>query len=167
MISLFWNGANLEDWTVEELLKAGVPQSAIGEAAKDAGAAQIIAMMENYRARIGSASAGKLAEYRIKEEIGRDPTIASESELEMLDREAAARGMDRAGLLAMINAQAAIYRNIALLIGALEAEAKAAIHAIPDDAPDFEARIAATIAASKAEADAAFAEATTLLNGGS
>ena len=101
----------------------------------------------------------------MKEEIARDPAGAAEAELAMIDREAAARGIDRAALLADISAKAAAYRQIALLVGALEAEAGAAIAAVADDAEDIEAQVMAVLTAAKAQADAAFAEAQAMLAG--
>lgn len=146
---------------------AGVPAAVIGAAVKARAAAQAAALAEAYRGRLASQSAGKLAEYRIKEEIARDPDGAAEAELAMLDREAAARGTDRAALLAEIAAKAAAYREVALLIGALEAEAGAALAAIPDDAADIETQIQNVLGAAKAQAETAFVEAVTLINGGS
>lgn len=145
----------------------GYPASAIGVALKSAAKRQVVAFANAYRAQLSSASAGKLAEYRIKEEIAHDPASASEAELDLLSREAKARGTNRTGLIGQINAQSAAYRQIALLIGALEAEAGAAITAIPDDAPDIETQISTVLGAAKAQAETAFNEALALINGGS
>lgn len=146
-------------------LALGYPVAVIGSALKAAAAAQVTAFADCYRARLASASAGKLAEYRVKEEIARDPASAAEAELAMIDREAVARGIDRAVLLADISSKAAAYRQIALLVGALEAEAGAAIAAVADDAEDIEAQVMAVLTASKAQAAAAFAEAQAMLAG--
>lgn len=62
--------------------------------------------------------------------------------------------------------QAAAYRQIALLIGVLEAEAGAAIAAIAADADDIEAQIQAVLRAAKAQAKTAFSEAQSLIKGG-
>ncbi len=148
-----------------EALSLGYPAAIAGAALKGAGRKQIAAFADGYRAKLASASAGKLAEYRVKEKISRDPANAAEVELAMIDREAAARGIDRAALLADISAKAAAYRQIALLVGALEAEAGAAIAAVSDDAEDIEAQVMAVLTAAKAQADAAFAEAQAILAG--
>lgn len=126
---------------------------------------QIADFAENYRAKLASTSAGKLAEYRIKEEIARDPANASEVELALISREAKARGTNRTGLLGQISAQAVAFRQVALLIGVLEAETGAAISAVPDDSGDVEGQILGVLAASRAQAQAAFAEAQALLAG--
>lgn len=141
----------------------GYPEAIAGAALKGAAKVQIAAFADSYRAKLASASAGKLAEYRFKEEIASDPASAAEAELAMIDREAAARGIDRASLLADINVKAAAYREIALLVGAIEAETNAAVAAVPDDAEDIEAIVMAALLNAKAEADAAFTEAQAML----
>lgn len=143
----------------------GYPVAIAGAALKDAAKAQVAVFADGYRAKLAGASAGKLAEYRVKEEIARDPANAAEAELAMIDREAAARGIDRAALLDDISAKAAAYREIALLVGAIEAETNAAVAAVPDDAEDIEATVMAALLDAKAEADAAFAEAQAMLAG--
>lgn len=143
----------------------GYPAAIAGAALKGAAKGRVAALADAYRAKLASASAGKLAEYRVKEEIARAPEGAAEAEMAMIDREAAARGMDRAALLAEINARAAAYRQIALLVGALEAEAGAAIAAVADDADTIEAQVLAVVTAAKAQADAAFAEAQAMVAG--
>lgn len=143
----------------------GYPAAIAGAALKGAAKAQVATFADSYRAKLASASAGKLAEYRVKEEIARDPANAAEAELAMIDREAAARGIDRAALLSDISAKAAAYREIALLVGAIEAETNAAIAAISDDADDIEATVMAALLDAKAEADAAFPEAQAMLAG--
>lgn len=167
MTTLTYNGVVYEDFTVTKLIDRGVPASVVGAAVKAGALDEIQVFAESYRARLATRSAGKLAEYRIKEEIARSPDTASPSELDLLSREAKARGTNRTGLIGMINAQAAAYRQIALLIGALEAEAGAAITAIPDDAADIETQIHTVLGAAKAQAEAAFIEAVALINGGS
>lgn len=148
-------------------LERGVPLTAVGAQIKAHAKHQVAEFADTYRAKLASQSAGKLAEYRIKEEIARSPDTASAAELDLLSREAKARGTNRTGLIGQINAQAAAYRQIALLIGALEAEAGAAIAAIPDDAADIETQIHTVLGAAKAQAEAAFVEAVALINGGS
>ena len=149
----------------EELIANEVPLSKIGAEAKSLAITQIAVFAESYRSKLASTSAGKLAEYRIKEEIARDPSVADDAELLLLDREAEAMGVDRAALLAVISAKATAFRQIALLIGVLEVEAKAAIFAIADDVDDIQANIEAVLSASVVAAKTAFEEAQTLLNG--
>tara|TARA_R110002072_G_C7672448_1_gene510640 strand:- start:35 stop:541 length:507 start_codon:yes stop_codon:yes gene_type:complete len=148
-------------------LDLGYPAALAGAALKGAATHQVAEFADASRAKLATRSAGKLAEYRIKEEIACSPATASQAELDLLSREAKARGTNRTGLIGQIARQAAAYRQIALLIGALEAEAGAAITAIPDDAADIETRIHTVLGAAKAQAEAAFVEAVALINGGS
>ncbi len=167
LIIVTHNGVIRANVEPAEAFAAGVPQAAIGAAIKARAKHDVAEFADGYPARLASRSAGKLAEYRIKEEIARDPASAGDAELALIDREAAARGFDRDVLIAQINTQAAAYRQIALLIGALEAEAGAAITAIPDDADDIETQIHTVLGAAKAQEEAAFVEAVALINGGS
>jgi hypothetical protein len=147
--------------------KIGYSVAQIGAAMKAQANVVVVDFANAHRTRLASASAGKLAEYRIKEEIARDREAASEAELALISREAKARGTNRTGLLNDIGQQAAAYRQIALLIGALEAEAKAAIAEIPDDAADIETQIQTALEAKQAQIETAFAEAFELIKGGS
>jgi len=165
MLTITHNGAVYINCTPEELAAAGVPAAIIGAAIKDDAASKVTAFADQYRAQLASASAGKLAEYRIKEEIARDPAAAVAAELAMIDREAAARGIDRTVLLAEISAKAQAYRQIALLVGALEVEAKAAIAGVSDDAADIETYVAGVLVSAQAQAQTAFADAQALLAG--
>ncbi|WP_456390230.1 hypothetical protein [Profundibacter sp.] len=165
-ISFIHDGKNFEAWTYGSAQEANIPAAVIGAALKNAAASEVTVFSNHNRSRLASHSAGKLAEYRFKEEIAGDPSAAPDDELVLLDREAAARGIDRDALLALISAKATAYRTIALLIGVLEAEAKAAIATIADDLPDIEAQIETALVAAKAQAETAFEEAQTLLNGG-
>jgi hypothetical protein len=160
------DGRQYVNWSPEDAAGAGVPQAVIGAALKARAAADVAEFADAYRAAIASASAGKLAEWRIKEEIARDPGAAAAPELALLDREAAARGLDQATLLAGIATKATAYRQTALLIGALEAEASAAISAIADEDAAIESQIETTLSAARAQADTAFAEAIQLIKGG-
>ena len=149
-------GKNYENWTAADLADAGVPAGVIGAALKAQATKTVAAFADRYRARLASASAGKLAEYRIKEEIARDPATAKQAELDLLSREAAARGMDQSGLLTLIGSQANAYREIALLIGVLEAETGAAIDAVPADAEDVETQLNAVLLNAHNEAEVAY-----------
>lgn len=142
-----------------DLAEYGVPHALIAEAVKTAAKAQAEAMAENFRQRLGAKSAAKLAEYRIKGEIARNPEAATSEELELLTREAAARGTDRKGLLDMIIAQVAAYRRTALLIGALETEIEAAVAAIDNGDKDIEQRAQKVLMTATARAEKEFAEA--------
>lgn len=152
--------------TPAELAEKGVPHGEIGAAIKSLAKGEITNFAETYRAKLATKSAGKLAEYRIKEEIARNPDAASATELDLLSREAKARGTNRTGLIGMISAQAAAYRQVALLIGALEAEAGAAISAIPDDAGDIEDQIGTVLTNARTEAEAEYQNALALMAGG-
>ena len=101
-------------WTTDSIAQYELHSGLMGKkpsALKSEALQKIADLAETYRAKLASTSAGKLAEYRFKEEIGRDPSNASEAELELLSREAKARGTNRTGLIAQINAKAAIYRE--------------------------------------------------------
>lgn len=166
-ITVIHNGRTFTNWSPSDLPAKGVPLALIGAAVKALAKAEVAVFADGYRAKLASANPGKLAEYRIKEEIARDPSVASQGEHDMLVREANARGVSLEDLLADISAKATAYREIALLIGALEAEVGAAIAAIPDDIPDIETQIQNVLGAAKAQAETAFAEALALINGGS
>ncbi len=166
-LTLKYDGKTLINMAVSELLAAGVPAAVIGAAAKAHATAQVTTMMDGYRVRVSTPAAGRVAEWFFKEQDARDPENARAEEMAILDREAAARGIDRDQMLALIITKANAFREIALLIGAIEAEAKAAVATIPDDADDIETQIHNTLAAAKAQAKTAFNEAITLINGGS
>ena len=153
------------------------PQS-IKDWAKD----QAASSAEFYRSKLASASAGKIAEYRIKEGLaadpdnnhakalavtaGLDPDNAAAKELALIAREATARSFTTSELTTTQAKMALAYRQVALLIGALEAEAGAAIAAIPDDAENIEVQIAAVLQGAKTQAEAAFEKAVALIKGG-
>jgi hypothetical protein len=149
--------------TYPDALALGYPVAVVGAALKASALLAVRDVADAYRAQLAQASAGKLAAYRIKEEIARDPAAADPAELALIDREAVACGLDRAGLLALIAAKAAAYRQIALLIEALEAETGAAIAAIADDAADIEVQVQTVLDAAIAEAETAYVDAVALL----
>lgn len=163
--TLEFGGKTYADFLLPELVEAGVEAAVIGAAIKADAKRQVADFAESYRARLATRSAGKLAEYRIKEEIARNADAASAAELDLLSREAKARGTNRTGLIGQINAQAAAYRQIALLIGVLESEAGAAISAIADDAADIEEQIAAVLSGARTEAEAEYQNALALMAG--
>lgn len=160
-----FDGRRYVGLTGAEVMAKGVPMAVIGAALKVHAMSGIAAFADSYRGRIATKSPGKLAEYRVKEEIARDPTTASDAEMALIAREAAARGIDTDTLVALINGRAAAYRQIALLIGALETEVRAAIDAIPDDAADIEAQIGAVFESAKTEADTEYQAAVALMAG--
>lgn len=156
---------NRINWEIPDLLDAGVQPIQIGAALKAVAITATADRAEGYRARLASIAPGKMAEHLIKEAIAADPTVASEDELALLSREAKARGTNRTGLIGMINKRAAANRQIMLLVGVIEAETKAAISEIADDAPDIEQAISAILKAASASAEEAFNEAQQIING--
>ena len=165
MLTITHNARVYVDMSPATLTEKGVPTQVINAALKADAVRKIAEFAENYRARLATRSAGKLAEYRIKEEIARDPSAASQVELDLLSREAKARGTNRTGLITQISAEAVAYRQIALLVGALEAEASAAIDAVPDDAANVEDLIVTVLITAREQADAAYSDALTILKG--
>lgn len=166
MLNFEHNGQHYEGWTATAAAESGVPPATIGAAIKRVAIEQVDAFADSYRTRIAARSAGKIEEYRIKADVAASPDTASAAELDLLSREAKARGTNRTGLIGQINARAAAHRQVTLLIAAIEAETKAAVHAIADDAPDVEAQISMLLAAAKAEAEAEFKAALALMAGG-
>jgi hypothetical protein len=156
-------GAIFYGKSIDELGILGVPSSVVSSALKNEALSDVSAFADKYRARLDSASAGKLAEYRIKKGIVRDLESASEAELALLTREAEARDTDLVGLLENIGNQATAFRKIALLVGVLETEAGAAIAAISGENPNIESQIQKVLEAAKVQAELAFEEALTLL----
>ena len=167
MLNIRHNGREYANFAVPDLIAAGVPSATVGAAAKAWAIEEVHAKADAMRTQVARRSAAKLIEYRFKEEIARDPASASADELSLIDREAAAWGLDRDGMLALILGQAAIFRQVALLMGAVEAEMKAPLDVIPADAPDIEARIDTALNDASALAETALSEAQTLLQGGS
>lgn len=153
LLTLTHEGRTTLNATAEDALELGYPAAIIGAAVKAAAQSEVTRTAEKYRAMLAMQSAGKLDEHRIKEEIASDPDAASAAELDLLEREATARGTDRDGLIVQIAAKAVADRQTALLIGVIEAETNAAIMAIPDDADDIETLVADVLAAAKAEAE--------------
>ena len=151
-----------------QLISGGVEASEISlsvPSLKSWAKSSVAVFAESYRAMLATQSAGKLAEYRIKEEIARAPDAASQAELDLLSREAKARGTNRTGLLGQIAAQASGFRQVALLIGVLEAEANAAISSVSDEAVDATQQIEHILTDAQEQAQAALAEAAALLAG--
>lgn len=149
--------------TYSELIALGYPAAVAGAALKQSAKGKVAEYADQYRADLASSSAGKLAEYRFKEEIARDPVQADADELALIDREAIARGVSRADLLAEISAKASTYRQTALLIGVMVVEVGASISSVADDAADIEAQVGVILSAAKNQADAAFAAAQEML----
>ena len=151
--------------TREDALALGYTQAAVGAAMKAQASDLVTQFADTYRAKIASAAPGKIAEWLFKEQIARDPDAARAEELAIIDREAAARGLDRAGMLALIISKANAFRETALLVGAIETEAKAAVEAVPTDADDIETQLTTALAAAKTEAAAAFSTAMAQIAG--
>lgn len=167
MLNFSHNGKRYEGWSADDARAAGVPPNTVGAAVKAEAAKDIAVLVNGWRAQVASTSPGKLMEWLFKSQIAADPASAAPEELTLIDREAAARGMDRDALLALIAAKASAYRQTALLIGVLEAEAKAAIDAIAADAASIETQIATILRDASSQAETALAEAAALINGGS
>jgi len=181
MLTVTHNNKLISGETPDDLASQDVPKSLIGAAIKQSALKEIARFADQCRQRLSSASAGKLAEFRIKEAFAADPTNGhatalaktagldgaevAAKELALIEREATARGMDVETLTAAQAQRAIAYRQIALLIGALEAEAGAAVADIPDDASDIETQIRDALGQARIEADTAFANAIALING--
>lgn len=165
-ISIEHDGRNWGDsLRIADALDAGIPTEVVNFAAKEAAKNEVSLFANAYRAKVASASAGKLAAYKIKEEIARNSDIADPDELALIDREAAARGKSREELLVIIANKAASYRKIALLVEVIEAETNASLAAISDTDPDIEAKIASIFEAAKVEADTEFDAAVAQIQG--
>ncbi|MGR3436179.1 MAG: hypothetical protein ACU0CO_15015 [Shimia sp.] len=152
---LEYDGTTLIGWTVEGARDRGIPGAVIGAAVLAQARSDVVREAEEYRARLATTSPGKLASYRIKEEIARDPDAADPEELAILDQEAAARGLARADLLTAIRAQAGAYRRAALMVEMLEASTAAALAALDPAAADIEAQVAAALTTARTQAEAA------------
>lgn len=153
----------LTSLTYSEALAKGVAAAAAGKALKAVELAEVAKTAEIYRARLIPASPGKLASYRIKEAIARNPEAASAKQVEHLTAEAATKGLSFEDLCALIIARADAYADIAMLVERLEAETKASIAAIADDDPEIETKFQRLNIAATAQAKAAFGEAQEML----
>jgi putative lipase involved disintegration of autophagic bodies len=151
-----FDGRSYFSLTASDAAAVGIPAAVVAAHLKQKARTAIEATANARRAAVVSASAGKLAEYRFKEEIARDVANADPDELALIDREAVAFGMDRSTFLSLISEKAKAYRQIALLIGALEAESKAAVAVLPDDPDDIERFVQDDLEAGRREAEAAF-----------
>lgn len=160
------NGKTYIDLSIAELLAAGVPANTICAALKLVATGSVVKAMNGYRNRVASSCAGKLVAYQFKAEIASNPGNAQAEDLTLLDREASARGLSQGDLLNLINSKHSAYRQIALLIEALEAEGKAAIANVPEVTNTVETDLVTALqnflTAATAELNAAFAS----LNGG-
>lgn len=153
--SLTHGDKTYSNWTASALAEVGIPAAQIGAAVKRAADHSIGQMMDDARRRIAPVEPGKLAEWWIKQEIARDPAAANTQELVLIDREAAAVGLDRSAFLDMVTAQAVAYRSLALLVAALEAEGKADVAALSDASPLIEEEVADILAGAAAAVVAA------------
>lgn len=158
-------GQTYRNWTIADALSEAVaPTTTIGAAAKEAGRVLVRNLSDRFRNRLSSASPGKLAEFRVKEEIATDPVNADPAELALITREATARGMTQAEFITLILARTATFRQTALLVAAIEAEAIAAVDALLEDQADIEAAILAELQSAQQAADTAFNAALTALS---
>lgn len=165
MISVEHNNQTIMAASAAEIIARGVPEATAGAGLKSHAMAELVAYANTVRAKLASGSAGKLAEYRVKEEIAANPGSAHVDELALIDREAVARGTDQAGLLAIIAAKAAAFRKLALEVGAIEAEGKAAINAVSDLSATLDADVQAAMVASKGHLKTTLINAQALLAG--
>lgn len=138
-------GSIFVDMTFAELLAEGRSANEIAEAFKAQALRQLTEAMNTHRDKVASACAGKLIAYQFKAKIAAAPADATSDDLILIDREAAARGVTRQDLLGLINAKHSSYREVTLLIEALEAEGKAAINALPNETPDFDVAVGAVL----------------------
>ena len=115
----------------------------------------------------GPENAAKIAEWNVKQKIAADEALATPNMLASLDAMATARGMDRAGLLAVFTAKAVVLEEIVLHIAALEDVRKAEIAALADSDPAIEAAVTQIVADASDDAEAAYAAANAQINGGS
>lgn len=160
------NGS-IKNVTYQGAIAKGIDPAVAGAALKAHSKKRVLDYAEAQVGRLASIANRKLAAHAAKEKIARDPTIATAGQLEKIDREAAARQTDRAGLFALIIARADAVTETILLAEAIEAETMGAIDAIADDDAGVEAAVEAVLDTAKAQADAAFAAVEAALSGGS
>jgi hypothetical protein len=150
MLTLTHEGTTYESWASPDLAAAGVPAAAIGAAVKADALARSAALHEALRAGLAPASAGKQWAWTIKARCAADWDGAPAPLRAQIEGEAAALGVAVADLLAGWRAKLAALEVLALTVERLEAEAAAAIRAIPDDAEDVADRVEAALEAARA-----------------
>lgn len=147
-------------------LARGIPPADIATAIKQAAISEIARVAHHFRTLIDQATGGKLASLQIKAAIADDEAGTAPEKLAMIDREAAANGQDRTTFLAAVLATRDDIELTFLEVDAMQAEANALIVAIDGTAEDIEAQIQAVLDAKKGEAQIAFQNAITRINGG-
>ena len=80
MLDFTYNGRRYAGWTFNDAIAAGVPAAVVGAAVKATARALVGDLLDGYRAALSSRSAGKLAEYRVKESLAADPASANTEE---------------------------------------------------------------------------------------
>lgn len=166
-ISFMHAGLIHNDFTPAKALEAGVPVNVVAAGLKQTATLAVIAIFNQLRIKLSSENAAKIAEWNVKQKIAADEALATPNMLASLDAMATARGMDRAGLLAVFTAKAVVLEEIVLHIAALEDVRKAEIAALADSDPAIEAAVTQIVADASDDAEAAYAAANAQINGGS
>lgn len=174
-ITIEYNGSVTPRTDYNGAIGLGYPASVAGAALKASATAKVEAYVEGVRAKVTNTKSGKLAEYLIKQRIANEVALAgseaqavsagtvSQAEIDMLDREAVARGMTMTELLALISDRASAFALAALRVGVIEAEGKASIGAIDDAAPTIEGDVQVIMNTVVTEVASAWAEIETIL----
>jgi len=148
MVTLTHNGKTYTRFEAADLLAAGVPATAV-HAARIAGAERQVD--DNLAALLAELTGRKPAEERDtwapKEAAARaylDGT-ANPTDTAMIEAEAAGDGIAGTELAQIVVAKADAFKAVVGAAGAIKRQAKAALAAIPADAPDAEADIDAAL----------------------
>lgn len=166
-ITFIHAGKTYTNWKPAEARAAGVPVTTVASAVATAAIAIIETKTDGLRDQLARRCAAKLIEYRIKEGLAADMASASPEAVAELTREATARAMTLAELVALINASSIGYQRAVLRLAAVEAECEQRITDIDPAAPDHEAQVAAALVAADADIAQARIDARTLMSGGS
>lgn len=162
-ITFIHAGKTYTNWKPAEARAAGVPVTTVASAVATAA----IAIIETKTDGLRDQLARRCVEYRIKEGLAADMASASPEAVAELTREATARAMTLAELVALINASSIGYQRAVLRLAAVEAECEQRITDIDPAAPDHEAQVAAALVAADADIAQARIDARTLMSGGS
>lgn len=165
-ITFLHAGQTYTNWDPAEARLAGVPDATVANALLAASSARIETTTDALRKGLEDRGPGKLVEYRLKAEIARDAASARPEAVAELTREATAKGLSYAQLIALILARAEGYQTAMLRIAAVEAEAEKRLADLDPAAADFDAQVAAAMALAEADFAAARTAARTLIEGG-
>lgn len=152
------------NWAVEDLRARNIPVSAWGPNARTWALAAIARVANGYRRRLTSAETHgadvtpeRVVVWQRKAALATGDRAAIPAPLRgLLDREATAKGRTLDQLLDVIAAKAGALDQASLLIDALQAEAEAAVAALPVD-DTLPETLAALLGTLDADAEAAFA----------